>query len=233
MNTESKAVFVSFCIEQYAKAKNMSTEDVVNLFEQYGIAEHFRNHTVMSAKITQDNLYMLLPLKIGWLAPWLSEDKGISLTDAINRIYDEDINVTFMNNDKAQEFVITVWREESNEVGNEVHDKSNQVEDLDTGLRYSNTDLDTGLRHSDTDLDTQLRHSDTPKVSLSNKQRDIVNFCSVPRTTKEILDRIGVSMHSKNRERYITSLVAAGYLQMTNPDNPTASNQKYKKVNKR
>ena len=41
----------------------------------------------MSAKITQDNLYMLLPLKIGWLAPWLSEDKGISLTDAINRIY--------------------------------------------------------------------------------------------------------------------------------------------------
>ena len=99
--------------------------------------------------------------------------------------------------------------------------------DLDTQLRHSDTDLDT----SENDLDTQLRHSDTPKVSLSNKQRDIVNFCSVPRTTKEILDRIGVSMHSKNRERYITSLVAAGYLQMTNPDNPTASNQKYKKVN--
>ena len=58
----------------------------------------------------------------------------------------------------------------------------------------------------------------------------MVNFCSVPRTTKEILDRIGGSMHSKNRERYITSLVAAGYLQMTNPENPTASNQKYKKV---
>ena len=31
-------------------------------------------------------------------------------------------------------------------------------------------------------------------------------------------------------KRYITSLVAAGYLQMTNPENPTASNQKYKKV---
>lgn len=181
-----------------------------------------------------------------YLLPYTGVGSGIT------RALDEDINVTFMNNDKAQEFVITVWRGESNEVGNEVHDKSNQVEDLDTGLRYSNTDLDTsendldtglrhsdtGLRHSDTDLDTsdtdldtQLRHSDTPKVSLSNKQRDIVNFCSVPRTTKEILDRIGVSMHSKNRERYITSLVAAGYLQMTNPDNPTASNQKYKKVN--
>ena len=126
----------------------------------------------------------------------------------------------------------------SNQVGNEVHDKSNQVEDHNTGLRHSDTDSDTrlrhsdtGLRHSNTNLDTQLRHSDTKKVSLSNKQRDIVNFCSVPRTTAEIMERLGLSNQTKNRERYITSLVAAGYLQMTNPDNPTASNQKYKKVN--
>ena len=198
-----------------------------------------------------------------YLLPYTGVGSGIT------RALDEDINVTFMNNDKAQEFVITVWRGESNQVegesnqvegksnqvgnqveqkSNEVEEKSNQVEDHNTGLRHSDTDhdtrlrhsgtdldtsendLDTRLRHSGTDLDTRLRHSDTPKVSLSNKQRDIVNFCSVPRTTKEILDRIGVSMHSKNRERYITSLVAAGYLQMTNPENPTASNQKYKKV---
>ena len=180
-----------------------------------------------------------------YLLPYTGVGSGIT------RALDEDINVTFMNNDKAQEFVITVWRGESNEVeeksnqvGNQVEEKSNQVQDSDTRLRHSDTDLDTSendldtqLRHSGTDLDTsendldtRLRHSDTPKVSLSNKQRDIVNFCSVPRTTKEILDRIGVSMHSKNRERYITSLVAAGYLQMTNPENPTASNQKYKKV---
>lgn len=166
-----------------------------------------------------------------YLLPYTGVGSGIT------RALDEDINVTFMNNDKAQEFVITVWRGESNQVegksnqvGNQVEGKSNQVQDSDTRLRHSGTDLDTRLRHSNTNLDTQLRHSDTPKVSLSNKQRDIVNFCSVPRTTKEILGRIGVSMHSKNRERYITSLVAAGYLQMTNPENPTASNQKYKKV---
>ena len=155
-----------------------------------------------------------------YLLPYTGVGSGIT------RALDEDINVTFMNNDKAQEFVITVWRGESN-----------QVEDLDTGLRHSDTDLDTGPRYSDTNLDTGLRHSgtdlDTKRVTLTNKEKDIVNFCSVPRTTKEILDRIGVSMHSKNRERYITSLVAAGYLQMTNPDNPTASNQKYKKVNLR
>ena len=194
-----------------------------------------------------------------YLLPYTGVGSGIT------RALDEDVNVTFMNNDKAQEFVITVWREESNEVekksnqvegksnqvgnqveqkSNEVEEKSNQVQDSDTRLRHSGTDLDTRLRHSDTNLDTQLRHSntnsdtrlrhsDTKKVSLSNKQRDIVNFCSVPRTTAEIMERLGLSNQTKNRERYITSLVAAGYLQMTNPDNPTASNQKYKKVNKR
>ena len=187
----------------------------------------------------------------------------------ITRALDEDINVTFMNNDKAQEFVITVWREESNEVekksnqvegksnqvgnqveqkSNEVEEKSNQVQDSDIRLRHSNTNLDTQLRYSDTDLatdhdtfveDHDTIHSyhdtnhDTKRVPLTKKQKDIVNFCSVPRISREILERAGVVYHTKNIAKYITSLVAAGYLQMTNPDNPTASNQKYKKVNKR
>ena len=202
-----------------------------------------------------------------YLLPYTGVGSGIT------RALDEDINVTFMNNDKAQEFVITVWREESNQVevesnqvGNQVEEKSNQVEDLDTGLRHSDTDLDTGLRHSDTDHDTFaedhdtfaedhdtfaedhdtfaedhdtfvedhdtfVEDHDTKRVPLTNKQKDIVNFCSVPRTSREILERAGVVYHTKNIAKYITSLVAAGYLQMTNPENPTASNQKYKKVN--
>ena len=41
----------------------------------------------MNAKLTQENLYLLLPIKIGWLAPWLSRDHKISLTAAIGRIY--------------------------------------------------------------------------------------------------------------------------------------------------
>ena len=188
-----------------------------------------------------------------YLLPYTGVGSGIT------RALDEDINVTFMNNDKAQEFVITAWRGEgnqvegeSNQVGNQVEEKSNQVEDHNTGLRHSNTDLDTDhdtfdedhdtqLRHSDTDLDTDhdtfaedhdTIHSyhDTKRVPLTNKQKDIVNFCSVPRTSREILERAGVVYHTKNIAKYITSLVAAGYLQMTNPDNPTASNQKYKKV---
>ena len=147
----------------------------------------------------------------------------------ITRALDEDINVTFMNNDKAQEFVITVWRGESNQVEGESNQVGNQVEEKSNQVEEESNEVE-GKSNQVQDSDTQLRHSDTKKVSLSNKQRDIVNFCSVPRTTAEIMERLGLSNQTKNRERYITSLVAAGYLQMTNPENPTASNQKYKKV---
>jgi len=38
---QDKAAFVSFCIEQYAKAKNIATSEVAKLFGHYGITEHF------------------------------------------------------------------------------------------------------------------------------------------------------------------------------------------------
>ena len=115
----------------------------------------------------------------------------------------------------------------------EVEKKSNQVKDHNTGLRHSDTDHDTFVEDHDTIHSYHDTNHDTKRVPLTNKQKDIVNFCSVPRTSREILERAGVVYHTKNIAKYITSLVAAGYLQMTNPDNPTASNQKYKKVNKR
>lgn len=128
----------------------------------------------------------------------------------ITRALDEDINVTFMNNDKAQEFVITVWREESNEVekksnqvegksnkvgnqveqkSNEVEEKSNQVQDSDIRLRHSDTDLatdhDTFVEDHDTIHSYHDTNHDTKRVPLTNKQKDIVNFCSVPRTSRK------------------------------------------------
>ena len=119
----------------------------------------------------------------------------------ITRALDEDINVTFMNNDKAQEFVITVWREESNEVekksnqvegksnqvgnqveqkSNEVEEKSNQVQDSDIRLRHSDTDLatdhDTFVEDHDTIHSYHDTNHDTKRVPLTNKQKDIVNL---------------------------------------------------------
>ena len=155
-----------------------------------------------------------------YLLPYTGVGSGIT------RALDEEINVTFTNNDKTQEFVITLWREGSNQVGNEVNEKSNQV-----GNEVSEKSNQVGNEVNE--KSNQVNGIASNKTSLTNKQKDIVNFCSVPRTTAEIMNRLGVTNQTKNRERYITFLIDAGLLEMTNPDNPTASNQKYRKVNKR
>jgi len=68
----------------------------------------------------------------------------------------------------------------------------------------------------DTDSDTSIR------VKLNIKQKDVMNFCSVSRSNKEILERVGVSYHTKNIDKYINYFVNTGYLEMTNPENPNA-----------
>ena len=42
-----------------------------------------------------------------------------------------------------------------------------------------------------------VTNHDTKRVPLTNKQKNIVNFCSVPRTSREILERVGVVYHTK------------------------------------
>lgn len=45
----------------------------------------------MILEITQENLYLLLPSKISWLAIMFAEDKGISIIEAIKKIYSSQL----------------------------------------------------------------------------------------------------------------------------------------------
>ena len=45
----------------------------------------------MNLEINQNNLYLLLPSKVAWMAEWLSEDKNISIVEAIKMIYASDM----------------------------------------------------------------------------------------------------------------------------------------------
>ena len=130
----------------------------------------------------------------------------------ILRAMEDKPNVTFENRESAHEFVITIKREPA------VDDQaSNQVSNQ-AGNQVSN----------------QVTNQVTNQVSVSKprltkEEKDIVNFCSIPRTAQEILDRVGVSVQTRTRKKYILSLVEMGVLEMTNPDNPTDPNQKYRK----
>ena len=158
------------------------------------------------------------------------------------RALSEDMNVSFTNNDRTNEFVITINRpggnqvsKESNQVGensNQATGKSNQVNGKSNQVDEKSNQVSKESNQVNDNLDTELRHSAPKRIKLTNKQKDIVNFCSVPRTAEEIMNRIGISNQSKNRKQNITPLVEAGYLEMTNPDHPNASNQKYRRSKK-
>lgn len=120
----------------------------------------------------------------------------------------------------THEFVI-VFRRKSDQVNNQV---TNGVANEETN----------GVEHQVANqVVTQVANQVHPsKPSLTKAQKDIVNFCSVPRSAQEILERIGLTNQTFNRKKHIQPLVDMGVLEMTNPENPNASNQKYRKVRK-
>lgn len=144
-----------------------------------------------------------------YLLPYTGAGTGII------RAMEEKPEVTFENLDSAHEFVTIIKRKPS--AGNQESDGEGNGE----GNGESNGESN-GERN-------RVKHV---RVSLTGSQKDIVNFCSVPRTAQEILDRIGVSNQTKNRKKHIQSLLDLGVLEMTIPENPNDRNQKYRKVRK-
>lgn len=87
----------------------------------------------------------------------------------------------------------------------------------------------------DANSDTKGSSSDTRKsnfdtniaTTLTPKQQKVLEYCVEPRNSREILEHIGVSTHSKNTKKYVTDLVKLGVLKMTNPATTHAPNQRY------
>ena len=135
---------------------------------------------------------------------------------------------------------------ETDPVSDQVHSKTDPVNDQvaqnttklvqNTDPALSETDPVIDQLHSKTDpvlsetdpISNQSQYN-KPKLKLSKKQQDIRNYCSIPRSRQEILQRAGVSDHFYNRKKYIYDLVEAGVLERTIPDKPHDPNQKYRR----
>lgn len=180
-----------------------------------------------------------------YLLPYTGAGSGV------RRALEYDPDVVFSNgvSDKeithaSNEFVITIPRKssqvtdqsnlvtdqassKSEQVTDQPHRKSDQVPDpviSKTDPAYFEADPPIDPVPSKSDL-----HTDPVRLKLSKKQQDIRNFCSVPRSRKEILERAGVSAHFDNRKKYIYDLVEAGVLEPTIPEKPNDPNQKYRR----
>ena len=100
----------------------------------------------------------------------------------------------------------------------------------------SDTNLDTNSdTNSDTNLDTDLvTNLDTNPViddsvlqGLSEKQKEVLAYWIIPRSSREILEHIGVANHTKNRDRFVNQLIDKELLVRTIPDSPNSPQQKY------
>ncbi|MBQ4010300.1 MAG: AAA family ATPase, partial [Bacteroidales bacterium] len=122
----------------------------------------------------------------------------------------------------------SITNSDTNSITNSItNSDTNSIINSDTN---SITNSDT---NSITNSDTNTTNNRLKKKDLSDKHKDIINFCSIPRTSKEILQRVNVSYQTKNIQRYITLLVENGFLEPTNPNKPNDPTQKYRRVRKK
>lgn len=196
---------------------------------------------------------MFLFTNANYLLPYTGAGSGV------RRALEYDPDVVFSNGvdqreitHSANEFVITIPRK-GNHANDQAQSKSapvsNQGRQNTTNLSHNTNPVSdqasqntTKLAHNtdqssqnatklayNTDPVSDQVSQNTTKLKLSKKQQDIRNFCSIPRSGKEILQRAGVADHFDSRKRYIYDLVQAGVLERTIPDNPTDPNQKYRR----
>ena len=144
-----------------------------------------------------------------FLLPYTGVGSGIV------RALEDRADVSFENNDSSYEFVIVISRNNKSQHQDE-HQDEHQVT----------------VQHQDEHQDEHqvAPTSKVSKDSLTVIQRDIVNYCSIPRTAQEIFDRIGVYNQSRSRKKYIQPLIELGFLEMTLPNVPNSKLQKYRKT---
>ena len=151
-------------------------------------------------------------------------------------------DIKFVNDETLNEFVVTVERRNVGETDakndrysdREDRDKRDE-EDRDNSLSSKCIENNEAVkRDKDGVEETEdgARVVRTPYKQLPSVQKDIIQFCAIPRTAKEIMDHIGYYNNSKNMTTYVRPLLEMRYLEMTEPDKPKSKNQKYRKVRK-
>ena len=147
-------------------------------------------------------------------------------------------DIKFVNDETLNEFVVMVKRGNVEEADakkdredRDIRDEENKDNSLSAKYIENNK---AAKRDNDgvEETEDKTRVVRIPYKQLPNVQKDIIQFCVIPRTAKEIMDHIGYYNNSKNMTTYVRPLLEMGYLEMTEPDKPKSKNQKYRKVRK-
>jgi hypothetical protein len=183
---------------------------------------------------SQDMLAQVQPQALPMVSlPYTGAGSGI--TRALKLTPD----IKFVNNETLNEFVVMVERRN---VG-ETEAKNDRYSDRDDRDKIDREDRDKTLENNDLknshslEIDREDRDNQTEKQhvsykSLSGVQKNVIQFCSIPRSAREILEHVGYAYNSTNIANQIKSLVEYGFIEMTEPEKLNSKNQKYRKVRK-
>ncbi len=124
--------------------------------------------------------------------------------------------------------------EKSNEVSkksNEVSKKSNEVSKKSNDVNEKSNDVNDNVSNEVSEKSNEVNNKGKKtgiRVALSNdRQKAIIDFCMIPRSRREILEHIGLTLQTKHFTHYIKPLIDSGQLQLTQPDTPKSPTQKY------
>ena len=151
---------------------------------------------------------------------------GSGLTRA--KFYTPDIK--FENDERLKEFVVTIWRDNGEADGGAYgeHGEDKQLLDNVLSSDKKNDDRVDGEANGGANGGVER----VPYHLLNGQQKNIIQYCSIPRSAREILTHIGYRYHSDTVANVIRSLVRMEYLEYTIPDKPNSPNQKYRKKQK-
>ena len=63
--------------------------------------------------------------------------------------------------------------------------------------------------------------------TLKAKQKSVIAFCDIPKTSREIIAHLGIEYQARAVKRYVTDLVAMDLLRPIILDKPNSPHQKY------
>jgi len=148
-------------------------------------------------------------------------------------------DIRFVNDETLNEFVVTVERrnvgetDAKNDRDNDREDRDKRDrEDRDKTLENNDFQNSQGLKRDREDRDDVIEIQHVSYKSLSGVQKNVIQFCSIPRSAREILEHVGYAYNSTNIANQIKPLLEKGFLEMTEPEKPNSKNQKYRKVRK-
>jgi len=143
-------------------------------------------------------------------------------------------NIKFENDERLKEFVVTIWRENSGDNGEVNGGAYGGVDDVHgEDKRLVDNVLVNGRKNDgggDGEVDGGAER--VPYHLLTGQQKNIIQYCSIPRSAREILTHIGYKYHSDIVAKIIRPLVNMEYLEYTIPDKPNSPKQKYRKRQK-